>query len=199
MRGLENKEKEIPDASRSRVRPFFIYISEDGARDSRSCYTRSVFTNIVGRSSRENQRGSGATTPDTSISRFALLLLLDTYGWTTTNTAKRKYTGVNGLVQHQQRKKRDETASRASAIIKPLATFLTERSIRVAGRKIAKIANTFCVSLQSLMQRRFAECDRCRVEARSISRWKIPTYLRKIWFHVCVFCQLTLLKVIFGN
>lgn len=170
MRGLENKEKEIPDASRSRVRPFFIYISEDGARDSRSCYTRSVFTNIVGRSSRENQRGSGATTPDTSISRFALLLLLD----------KRKYTGVNGLVQHQQRKKRDETASRASAIIKPLATFLTERSIRVAGRKIAKIANTFCVSLQSLMQRRFAECDRCRVEARSISRWKIPTYLRKI-------------------
>lgn len=197
MRGLENKEKEIPDASRSRVRPFFIYISEDGARDSRSCYTRSVFTNIVGRSSRENQRGSGATTPGYEYTRFALLL--DTYGWTTTNTAKRKYTGVNGLVQHRQRKKRDETASRASAIIKPLATFLTERSIRVAGRKIAKIANTFCISVRSLMQRRFAGCDRCRVEARSISRWKIPIYLRYILFHVCLFCRFTMLKVIFSN
>ena len=102
---------------------------------------------------RENQRGSGATTPDTRLVRVSRFCCRSMYVYT--DTAERKYTEERrraGTAAAERGKKRGKTVfSRAGAIIKPLTTFLTECSIgRVARRKIAKIAGILsCISVRS--------------------------------------------------
>lgn len=138
------------------TRPFFFFFfSSACSRPMHAAVRVRVTLEAYSRTdrARENQRGSGATTPDTRLVRVSRFCCRSMYVYT--DTAERKYTEERrraGTAAAERGKKRGKTVfSRAGAIIKPLTTFLTECSIgRVARRKIAKIAGILsCISVRS--------------------------------------------------